>query len=236
MKMPAVAFALAICGLAPAPAGALQDDRVTQLSDEQTFTQWAHAEWKAPVRPYPDGSAPTKARLRFDSEDGLQEVYTALRSFRHPDGSKWIEIRLPRRPNGQTGWVRRDALRSFHVVRTLLLIDRAKLRATLYRDGEQVWSARVGVGAARTPTPAGRFYIRGRLRPPRGGLYGDIAFPTSAYSVLSDWPGGGVVGIHGTNQPELIPGRPSHGCIRIENAAIRRLAELLPNGSPVRII
>jgi hypothetical protein len=47
-------------------------------------------------------------------------------------------------------------------------------------------------------------------------------------------PGGGVIGIHGTNQPYLIPGWPSHGCIRVANRPIRRLAlrpeqALVPN-------
>ena len=219
----------------PATASALDRDRITRLSDERTLTRWAHPEWRAPVRPEPDGLAPTKARLRFDTEDGLQEVYVALRSYRHPDGSEWVEIRLPRRPNGQTGWVRREALGGYHVVRTMLLIDRRSLRATLYRNGRRVWRAPVGVGAPSTPTPAGRFYIRGRLRP-GGGLYGALAYPTSAYSSLSEWPGGGVVGLHGTDQPQLIPGRPSHGCIRLRNADILRLSRLLPNGSPVRIV
>ena len=67
-------------------------------------------------------------------------------------------------------------------------------------------------------------------------VYGPYAFGTGAYSVLSDWPGGGVVGIHGTDRPELIPGRPSHGCIRVPNAAIVRLRPLLPVGTPVRIL
>jgi lipoprotein-anchoring transpeptidase ErfK/SrfK len=67
-------------------------------------------------------------------------------------------------------------------------------------------------------------------------IYGPWAFGTSAYSVLSDWPGGGVVGIHGTDQPELIPGRPSHGCIRVPNRDIHRLARLMPIGTPVRIL
>jgi lipoprotein-anchoring transpeptidase ErfK/SrfK len=44
-----------------------------------------------------------------------------------------------------------------------------------------------------------------------------------------------VIGIHGTDQPWLIPGRPSHGCIRVPNPAIRRLARLMPIGTPVRI-
>jgi lipoprotein-anchoring transpeptidase ErfK/SrfK len=86
------------------------------------------------------------------------------------------------------------------------------------------------------PTPAGSFYVRELIRVPSpGGLYGPFAFGTSAYSVLSDWPGGGVVGIHGTNEPALIPGRPSHGCIRVPNPQIRRLARLMPIGTPVRI-
>lgn len=227
---------LGIAAAFAAPAEAIDQSRVARLSDERKVTRWAHPEWRAPVRPRPDGMSPTKARLRYDTEDGLQEVYVALRSYRHPDGSEWVQIRLPRRPNGQKGWVRREALGPFRVVRTRLVIDRTRLRATLYRNGRRVWRASVGVGAPGTPTPAGNFYIRGRLRPPPGGLYGDFAFPTSAYSSLSDWPGGGVVGIHGTNQPHLIPGRPSHGCIRVKNPDIRRLAKLMPNGTPVRII
>jgi lipoprotein-anchoring transpeptidase ErfK/SrfK len=64
---------------------------------------------------------------------------------------------------------------------------------------------------------------------------GPWAFGTSAYSVLSDWPGGGVIGIHATDQPQLIPGRPSHGCVRVENSAIGRLARLMPIVTPVLI-
>jgi lipoprotein-anchoring transpeptidase ErfK/SrfK len=61
-------------------------------------------------------------------------------------------------------------------------------------------------------------------------------FRTSARSrVLTDWPGGGYVGIHGTDRPELIPGRISHGCIRLRNADVLRLARLMPLGTPITI-
>lgn len=101
----------------------------------------------------------------------------------------------------------------------------------------KVWQSRIGVGAPSTPTPRGRFWIRTRLRNLGGSaIYGPWAFGTGAYSVLSEWPGGGVIGIHGTNQPELIPGRPSHGCIRVTNRDIRRLVRLMPIGTPVRIL
>jgi lipoprotein-anchoring transpeptidase ErfK/SrfK len=59
---------------------------------------------------------------------------------------------------------------------------------------------------------------------------------TAAYSnVLTDWPGGGVIGMHGTDEPRLIPGRPSHGCIRLRNPDITRLYALTPIGTPVSI-
>jgi hypothetical protein len=173
--------------------------------------------------------------LRLLTEDGSPEVYLALRS-RRAGGRLWIEVRLPGRPNGRTGWVPRAALGPLRAVTTALEIDRRRSRALLRRDGRVMWRASIGHGAPGTPTPAGRFYIRERLRN-RGGnpIYGPWAFGTSAYSSLSDWPGGGVVGIHGTNQPDLIPGRPSHGCIRLHNRAIGRLARLMPVGTPVRI-
>ena len=66
--------------------------------------------------------------------------------------------------------------------------------------------------------------------------YGPLAFGTNARSpVLTDWPAGGYVGIHGTNAPALIPGRISHGCIRLRNPDILRLGRLMPVGTPLTI-
>jgi lipoprotein-anchoring transpeptidase ErfK/SrfK len=110
------------------------------------------------------------------------------------------------------------------------------LRATLYRSGTRIWRSSIGVGKASTPTPAGEFWIREKFAvADASGIYGPRAFGTSGYSRLSDWPGGGVIGIHGTNEPALIPGRPSHGCVRVPNAAIERLYRLMPIGTPVRV-
>jgi lipoprotein-anchoring transpeptidase ErfK/SrfK len=67
-------------------------------------------------------------------------------------------------------------------------------------------------------------------------VYGPYALGTSAYApTLAEWPGGGVVGIHGTNEPQLIPGRPSHGCVRMRNADITRLWHLISVGTPIEI-
>ena len=96
-------------------------------------------------------------------------------------------------------------------------------------------SRRESAGKPYWPTPAGRLRAREDhrlstdLRPDRLG--------TNARSaVLTDWPGGGFIGIHGTNQPEILPGRVSHGCVRMPNPAVLRLARLMPLGTPVTIL
>ena len=216
------------------PAGRLGNEK---LSDEFQLSRWAHVNRRAVIRALPKGSAKPRGRLRYFTEDGLAEVYLVLRSRVDSVKRTWLQIRIPGRPNGRTGWVLREDLGALQVVRTSLRVNRRTLTATLYRRGKKVWQSRVGVGAPSTPTPAGRFWIRERLRNLRGGgIYGPWAFGTAAYSVLSDWPGGGVVGIHGTNQPHLIPGRPSHGCVRLPNRKIRQLVRLMPIGTPVRIV
>lgn len=209
-----------------------------RLSDEKRITRWGHAQANAKIRFAPKASSRTLARLRFFTEDGMPEVYPVLAARRDSTGRNWLRIRVPKRPNGTVGWVLDEMLSSsLYIVRTRLVVDRGKLRATLYKNGKRIWSARVGIGKRGTPTPRGRFWIRERLKGLGGNdAYGPWAFGTGAYSKLSDWPGGGVVGIHGTNQPGLIPGRPSHGCIRVRNDRIRALARLMPIGTPVNIV
>jgi L,D-transpeptidase catalytic domain len=225
------AIALVATALAVAPTAASADVR---LSTERSVTRWAHANLLAKVRTAPSKRARTVARLRWQTEDGPPEVYVVLKA-RHKTGGTWMKIRIPGRPNGRTGWVRRESLGGLRKIHTALTINRSTLRATLTRKGRVIWSSHVGVGAPGTPTPAGRFWIRERLHG-FGGSYGPWAFGTSAYSnQLTGWPGGGVIGIHGTDQPGLIPGRPSHGCVRVPNWKIVQLARLMPIGTPVRI-
>ncbi len=176
-------------------------------------------------------------RLRLRTGDQTDELVAALVATRDGSGRSWVRIRFPTRRRERTGWVRRWALGELRVVRTWLRVDRSRLRATLVRDGRVVLRARVGIGKSYWPTPRGDFYIRSRMRGfGAGSIYGPVAFGTSAMSpVLTDWPGGGFIGIHGTNAPQLVPGRVSHGCIRMRNRDILRLARLMPVGTPVTI-
>jgi hypothetical protein len=225
LVLPLVATALAV------PQTASADVR---LSTGHSVTRWAHTNLLAKVHAKPSRRSHSITRLHWNTEDGRPEVYVVLRS-RRVHGATWMQIRVPGRPNGRTGWVHRDALSGLRTIHTRLTISQRTLTATLRKRGRVIWRSRVGMGAPGTPTPKGRFWIRERLRG-FGGSFGPWAFGTSAYSnVLTDWPGGGVIGIHGTDAPGLIPGRPSHGCVRVPNWKVRQLARLMPIGTPVRI-
>jgi lipoprotein-anchoring transpeptidase ErfK/SrfK len=151
-------------------------------------------------------------------------------------GEVWVRVRLASLPNGRLGWLPRTALGGYEFVHTRLLVSLAHLTITLFRDGRRVFQAPIGVGAPNAPTPIGDFYIRDELRDYGSPFYGPVAFGTSARSaVLTDWPAGGFIGIHGTDQPGLIPGRVSHGCIRMRNRDILRLAHLVAVGTPITI-
>ena len=178
------------------------------LSDERTETRWAYPERRALAYSRPSGSARKVGRLRLLTEDKFPELYLALSRWTDPQGNQWVRIRLPKRPNGVKGWVRADALGALTVNHRLIDVDKRTLRLRVFDHGKVVMTARVGVGKKGTITPSGRFYVREKFHVKGVPLYGPRAIGTSAYApTLSDWPGGGVVGLHGTNQPGLIPGR-----------------------------
>jgi lipoprotein-anchoring transpeptidase ErfK/SrfK len=187
----------------------------------------------AVVLPRP-GAEPV-ATLEPRTEEGTTNVVLVLGEARR-QGVLWVHVQLPVLPNGRTGWVPRSALGGYGFVRTRLVVDRARLTATLYRDGRPIFDAPVGIGTPAAPTPAGDFYVRLKLAGFDDPFFGPVAFGTNARSaVLTDWPGGGYIGIHGTNSPGLIPGRVSHGCVRMRNEDIVALSRLLPVGTPLTI-
>ena len=93
----------------------------------------------------------------------------------------------------------------------------------------------VAVGTGGTPTPLGTFYLTELIRPVGQPWYGPYAYTLSAHSdVLHAFMGGdGTVGLHGTNNPGSIGRAASHGCIRVSNTTITKLAGMLPLGTPV---
>src|SRR4051812_14531188 len=223
-------------GLPPPVRPAFVPGRPRPLAGERYRSRWASVQRPAPVRGAARAGAPVVAALSTRTPEGTRNIVGVVGHAQDAAGRPWVHVRLAVLPNGTTGWVPRSALGGYATVDTRLEIDLAQLRATLYRAGRPIRRAPVGVGMAGWDTPRGTFYIRNRLTRYRSATYGPVAFGTSARSpVATDWPDGGFVGIHGTDQPGLIPGRISHGCIRLRDADILALDRLMPIGTPVRI-
>jgi hypothetical protein len=177
-------------------------------------------------------------QLHWLTEDGFPEVYLVLREHWDRWGRDWVQLRIPGRPNGRIGWVRRFNLGPLNVTFKRIVVNRSRLRMYLYVHDRVVWSAPVGVGAPGTPTPSGHFWIRERwaITDPSSG-YWPVAFGTADYSTLTDWPGGGVVGIHGPyGAASAIPGYISHGCIRLETWDDGWLGQHVGVGTPLQVI
>jgi len=150
----------------------------------------------------------------------------------------WYRISVPGRPNGRTGWVRAAAL-DIHPVHKRLIIYRSARRFEFWSGTRLVRAGQVAVGKPGAETPLGLFYVTWKFDPsidPNWAILGAYAFETSAYSKLTDWPGGGIVGVHGTPWPQLLGQAVSHGCIRLDNRDIEYLRDRVPLGTPVKIV
>jgi lipoprotein-anchoring transpeptidase ErfK/SrfK len=164
-------------------------------------------------------------------------VVLALGARRSPDGVTWYRLSLPGRPNGRRGWVRADEV-EVHRVPNRITIFRGERRLEVRRiaDRRLLLRTQIAVGKPGAETPVGRnFYVQWRFVP-TDPFYGTFALETSAYAPVSDWPGGGIVGIHGTNAPHLLGQAVSHGCVRLPNAKASKLRKLAPLGTPVDIV
>ena len=220
--------------LTPLPS-AFATARLVPLSDTTGVTRWAPVLRATLARRAPSVHSSPAGWVATRTPEGTTNIVVADTELDRR-GALWVRVGLSELPNGSKGWVPRSSLGGWSFVDTRLVISRARLTATLFRSGRVIFRAPVGVGAPGTPTPSGSFYVRDRLTDFTSPMYGPLAFGTNARSpTLTDWPAGGFVGIHGTDQPNLIPGRVSHGCIRLKNAAILKLGKLMPVGTPVTI-
>lgn len=222
--------------LPASPASALRVPRPIPLRRSVAVAYWASVRRAVSARASPGNHAGVVARLATTTPEETTNIVLVLGRVRDRAGRLWVHVRLPVLPNSRTGWVPRWALGVYGAVYTRLIIDLEGLTATLLRDGQATFQAPIGAGRPQWPTPNGDFYIRDVVTRYKSPFYGPLAFGTSARSsVLTDWPGGGFVGIHGTDEPDLIPGRVSHGCIRLRNRDILELGRLMQIGTPVTI-
>jgi lipoprotein-anchoring transpeptidase ErfK/SrfK len=158
----------------------------------------------------------------------------------------WVQVLLPIRPNGSYGWVRAadvDLVANPYRIDVTL----GTHTITVHKGVEVLYTGPVAVGATdpplpdvgkATPTPTGEYYLRVLLQAPDPNtVYGPYAYGLSSHSdSLDSFEGGDAeIGIHGNNDASVLGTDATHGCIRMDNAAITALAKQLPLGTPVEV-
>ncbi len=186
------------------------------------------------VRRHP---APNASKItvfhEFRSDYRVQEIL-AIGSKIGTDGQPWYHISVPMRPNGTYGWIPASTVSLTPTV-SQIVVNRSRRTIDIYWHGKRRIHAIAAVGASGMPTPLGHYYVAARFVPYNDPFLGAFAVETSAYSSLPNWPGGGVVGIHGTNEPWLLGQPVSHGCVRVGNKAALALKRFAPLGTPIFI-
>jgi lipoprotein-anchoring transpeptidase ErfK/SrfK len=189
---------------------------------------------KVVARAAPSATAASVHVLKQFRPDFRPQEVLAVGATVGADGQLWYRLSLPMRPNNTYGWVSARQLQLHHVA-TRILINVDKRRLQVLRGNKVLYTTTVAVGRPGMETPLGHYYVQVRFHPDDSFL-GVFAFETSAYSKLTDWPGGGVVGIHGTSMPQLLGQAVSHGCVRMSNEAALVLKKLVPLGTPITIV
>ena len=123
-------------------------------------------------------------------------------------------------------------------------VDRTRLTGTLYIDGVFIRQYPVGIGPGNA-TPVGSFTIENKVMNPDWWYDGKkVPFGDAANILGTRWMGfantsdngqSAGLGVHGTAIPESVPGRESKGCVRMHNADVEELYDLMPQGGKVEI-
>lgn len=149
----------------------------------------------------------------------------------------WARVALPIRPNGSQGWVQTEGLLLF-VVDRRVVVDLSERSLRVEAADGLLLETTVAVGSDENPTPVGSFFVTDSvILDDPSGPWGPHAFGLSGYSdTISEFNGGdGIIGIHGTNQPDSIGHARSLGCVRVPNDVALRLSSMISAGVPVEI-
>jgi lipoprotein-anchoring transpeptidase ErfK/SrfK len=238
-------FAAAVVLPARADAGSTGTTATTSTTDSRSVSSRTKIESVFPaagqlnlhsvaVRKTPNPHSPVIKVLHDFRPDFRPQEILAVRKQLGSDGNVWYRISIPMRPNGTYGWIPATSV-SLSPTSGQIVVDISARTIDIYHRTRRVWHGRVAVGAPGRETPTGRFYVAARFVPYHDPFLGVFAVETSAYSKLTEWPGGGVVGIHGTSLPQLLGQAVSHGCVRVANSTARELKRYAPLGTPIWI-
>jgi lipoprotein-anchoring transpeptidase ErfK/SrfK len=187
-----------------------------------------------PIRKTPSPSSKVIKVLHDFRPDFRPQEILAVKKQVGSDGNVWYKVSIPMRPNGTYGWIPADTV-SLSPTAGNIVINLNLRTIDLYWHNKHVYHAIVAIGAPGRETPIGHYFVAARFVPYHDPFLGVFAVETSAYSKLTEWPGGGVVGIHGTSLPQLLGQAVSHGCVRVANSTAVKLKRYAPLGTPIWI-
>lgn len=187
-----------------------------------------------PVRVAPNPMAHVIRVMHQFRSDFRPQVMFAVGVRTGSDGEPWYKISIPMRPNGTYGWIPAQTVK-LSPMHSQIVVTLNSRTIDIYRFNKHKWHGKVAIGAPGRETPVGHFFVAARFVPYHDTFLGVFAVETSAYSKLTEWPGGGVVGIHGTSLPQLLGQAVSHGCVRVSNLTATKLRAYAPLGTPIWI-
>jgi lipoprotein-anchoring transpeptidase ErfK/SrfK len=193
----------------------------------------------SPHRVMSEPSQRSRRLVMVSAKRPITEQRTVLPVLAHKTGNgfRWLLVRLPGRPNGRTGWITRRATVLWRTP-WHLVVSTSSRRVAVYRHSRRVRIFKAVVGSPATPTPPGEFFVEESIKLSSGAVGAPYALALSARStVFQEFAGGpGQIALHGLMN---VGGRPgtaaSHGCVRLDNSAMRWLARRIGAGVPVTI-
>ena len=173
------------------------------------------------------------ARVGYDVQTApvVRDLLVSLRKGRH----KPIQIEVDRKKAEVTS-------KAFSQV---LLLDQSEHRLTLYLDGKQAQSWIVATGTGQYPTPIGRYevnlkrYMPTWVNPDPDGWGADLpaSIPPGINNPLGvralNWSAPGAIRFHGTQAISSLGTSASHGCVRMSNADVTQLYDMIDVGANI---
>jgi lipoprotein-anchoring transpeptidase ErfK/SrfK len=225
--------AACLAGATSASAAAAGMPTRVQATQELVLLLTAHAVHKAPEAGSPQVALVAARRPITGEQTTLPVIARSIGA----GGALWLQVMLPGRPDGSTGWIAQQGTRPL-VTPWLITVDLAARRVRVYDDGHLARSFQAVVGKPSTPTPTGHFFVEETVQMEPSEPGGPFALALSARSnVLQEFEGGpGQIAIHGRdNLGGTLGAAESHGCIRLATASIDWLAARIGPGTPVTI-
>ena len=210
-------------GVEPQPPLLPEGVDVLAVPSERLISMWKHP--KA-----------TEATFALDTKNPMGTLAPMLiEAAKRRAGEAWYRVLLPLRPNGTSAWVRESDV-ELRRIDQRIEVDLSERKLRYYVHGDLEEHFKVGVGTDATPTGTGMFYVWVKVHYASPYQpYGIAALGLSGFSpVLSEWPGGGRMAIHGTSSPSDLGNAVSHGCVRVLNDDLKSLLDV-PLGTPVEI-